>query len=447
MKSARPILSALRGRGLSAQAAARPSAGAQGPQVSRLPNGVVVASVDNGGPVSRVGIFYNAGSRYESGEHAGVTHGLRCAADISSKKNSIFGMTRSLQQLGASMSCTSSRECMAYSLECSREYAAEAFPFFGSAATEPDFRRWEVDACLEKVHIELAALENMPDARVMEALHAAAFRTGLGRSLYMNPKLFGRISAETMREFAQKHYVSNNMAVVGVGIDHSSLVSMTKKLDVGLGGKVAPKPTQFGGGEIRIETGSPLVHAAVVTEGASMSSGDLAALCVLHQVMGAGSVVKYGSNAASSRVGKAAASAASGPVAASTINATYTDGGLFGFQVVTTADDADKVLRSVAGAFAEVTKGGISDADVSRGKNQLKASVGFEYESAGTMLEDMGFQAAANGEVISPTQFESVVDKVTTADVQAVAKKVINGKAAMAAIGNLENTPYMDQLR
>ena len=52
-----------------------------------------------------------------------------------------------------------------------------------------------------------------------------------------------------MREFAQKHYVSNNMAVVGVGIDHSSLVSMTKKLDVGLGGKVAPKPTQFGGGK------------------------------------------------------------------------------------------------------------------------------------------------------------------------------------------------------
>ena len=43
---------------------------------------MVVASVDNGGPVSRVGIFYNAGSRYESGEHAGVTHGLRCAADI-----------------------------------------------------------------------------------------------------------------------------------------------------------------------------------------------------------------------------------------------------------------------------------------------------------------------------------------------------------------------------
>ena len=50
------------------------------------------------------------------------------------------------------------------------------------------------------------------------------------------------------------------------------------------------------------------------------------------------------------------------------VNAIYSDGGLFGFQVVTNASDAGKVLKAVAGAFSDATKGGISDADVARAK-------------------------------------------------------------------------------
>lgn len=51
-------------------------------QVSKLPNGLVIASLENYSPLSRVGVFVKAGSRYETAENQGVSHVLRLAANL-----------------------------------------------------------------------------------------------------------------------------------------------------------------------------------------------------------------------------------------------------------------------------------------------------------------------------------------------------------------------------
>lgn len=70
-------------------------------------------------------------------------------------------------------------------------------------------------------------------------------------------------------------------------------------------------------GEQRLDQVSPLVHAAIVTEGVDVESADVLALGVLQLVLGTGPYVKYSSNLASSKIGKAAASATSSPFAVS----------------------------------------------------------------------------------------------------------------------------------
>lgn len=51
-------------------------------QVSKLPNGLVIASLDNYSPLSNIGVFVKAGSRYETVENQGVSHVLRLAANL-----------------------------------------------------------------------------------------------------------------------------------------------------------------------------------------------------------------------------------------------------------------------------------------------------------------------------------------------------------------------------
>lgn len=52
------------------------------PQVSKLPNGLVIASLENYSPVSNIGVFVKAGSRYETVENQGVAHVLRLASNL-----------------------------------------------------------------------------------------------------------------------------------------------------------------------------------------------------------------------------------------------------------------------------------------------------------------------------------------------------------------------------
>lgn len=50
--------------------------------MTKLPSGLVIASLENYSPASRIGVLVRAGSRYEAIDNLGVTHMLRLAASL-----------------------------------------------------------------------------------------------------------------------------------------------------------------------------------------------------------------------------------------------------------------------------------------------------------------------------------------------------------------------------
>ena len=88
----------------------------------------------------------------------------------------------------------------------------------------------------------------------IEALHKAAFRNGLGNSLYLNPNKVGHLTPQLLKDYMGSHFTPSNMAVVGVGIDHDLLLHYTN-VQLGLNKLPAgqPAPTAasaFKGGKI-----------------------------------------------------------------------------------------------------------------------------------------------------------------------------------------------------
>ncbi|KOB73286.1 Ubiquinol-cytochrome c reductase core protein II [Operophtera brumata] len=88
----------------------------------------------------------SAGSRYEPQTDLGVSHILRSAAGLSTNGASGFIIARKLAQIGASVSASGDREFIYYTLE----------------------------------------------VRAVDLLHKAAFRRGLGNSLFISPKRIGK---------------------------------------------------------------------------------------------------------------------------------------------------------------------------------------------------------------------------------------------------------------
>lgn len=72
---------------------------------------------------------YRAGSRNETYDTQGVTHVLRLAAGLTTKKATSFGLTRNIQQLGGNLYATADRELISYTLQVTRNnlYVVKCF--------------------------------------------------------------------------------------------------------------------------------------------------------------------------------------------------------------------------------------------------------------------------------------------------------------------------------
>ncbi|KAK2179333.1 hypothetical protein NP493_498g02020 [Ridgeia piscesae] len=445
----RSIFAAIRGRSYATQAATKQAdiAAKQDAKLTRLPNGMIVASVENNSPVSRIAVFYNAGPRFE-GSDSGITHAVRSAASLSSTQATAFGISRNIQQIGGSLQCTSTREHMIYSVECLRNNLETGVEQLSYVTTSPAFKPWEVKEISAKQQLDLAILQQQPEVRVIEALHKAAFRNTLGNSLYSPDFCIGSYSPEQLAAFVSSNYTSGNMSIVGVGVDQEDLLQLVKKYfgKVASGNGPSVQNSVFHGDEVRIDAPGSLVHAAIASEGLGLGDSKLLAQGVLLHVLGTGPYVKYGINNATSKLGQAAAANTSGAFSATAISASYSDSGLFGFQVVAPAEDAAKMLQAMVDATNKLTEEKIQDADVARAKKQLKVALATRMENQADVLQYMGITSLLGGQVLAYDDLASAIDKVTVADVTEVAKKVITGKPAMAVVGNLMNTPYLDQL-
>jgi mitochondrial-processing peptidase subunit alpha len=156
--------------------------------LTTLSNGVRVASQDNGGSVSAMGVFVGAGSRHETPHTAGATHLLEHLAYKGSHARSKYRMTRDIERSGASFAAAASRETLAYTAEVRRAGdVADVVAIMAESATSPavaiadtksldlDFAQTEINSQVAVLKSELAAFSADPAGKVSEAVHAAAF--------------------------------------------------------------------------------------------------------------------------------------------------------------------------------------------------------------------------------------------------------------------------------
>ncbi|XP_071254069.1 ubiquinol-cytochrome c reductase core protein 2a [Salvelinus alpinus] len=418
----------------------------QSVQVSKLPNGLVIASLENYSPVSSVGVFVKAGTRYETVENQGVSHVLRLAANLTTKGASAFRICRGVEAVGGSLSVTSSRETMVYSVECLRDHVDTVMEYLINVTTTPEFRPWEVDDLTSRVKVDRALAQQCSQIGVIEKLHEAAYKNALSNSLYCPDYMVGKVSCEQLQSFVQNNFTSARMALVGLGVNHSVLRQVGEQfLSVRSGAGVAGAKAVYRGGELRVQNGTGLVHSLIASEGGVTGSAEANAFSVLQRVLGAGPHVKRGSNV-TSKLSQGIAKATTQPFDATAFNATYADSGLFGVYSIAQADSAGEVIKAAIAQVTGVAKGGVSEDDVARAKKQLKAEYLMSMESSEGLLEEMGAQALSSGAYHSPETVTQSIDSVSHADVVNAARKFVDGKKSMAACGHLANTPFVDEL-
>uniref|UniRef100_A0A8C1ZAU1 Ubiquinol-cytochrome c reductase core protein 2a n=1 Tax=Cyprinus carpio TaxID=7962 RepID=A0A8C1ZAU1_CYPCA len=403
--------------------------------------GLLVASLENYSPVSKIGVFVKAGSRYETAENLGVTHILRLASNLTTKGASAFRICHGLEAVGASLSVTSSREHMVYSLDCLRDDFDGVTEYLINVTTAPDFRPWELSDLLPRVKIDKAVADQSPQIGVLEKLHEAAYKNALSNSLYCPDHMVGKISVD---HFFANNYTSARMALVGLGVSHAALMKVGEQFFSTHTGAAAPGAV-YRGGELRVQSGGGLVHALLACEGAAAGSAEANAFSVLQRLLGVGPHVKRGSNI-TSKLSQGITKATAQPFDATAFSATYSDSGLFGVYIISQADSAREVINAAMAQVTAVAEGRLTADDLTRAKTQLMADYLMSLESSEGLLEELGVQVLSSGTYSSPQTVTQSIDSVTSSDVVKAAKKFVESKKTMSCYGHLANTPFVDEL-
>lgn len=246
-------------------------------------------------------------------------------------------------------------------------------------------------------------------------LHHAAYRSGLGNSIFCPEHKVGKLSSETLQHFLANNFTTNRCAVAGVNVEHKYLVGFAQNLGLESGDGPKHDCQYRGGTDERLECGGSHAAVAVGANGSSFANQQEAmAAAVLQHAGGLGASTKRGAqNGALTKVIAAAA-----PHTASvTLNALYTDNGLFGFVA---SGPSKEIGRAVEAGVKTLKNCSPTDDDIARGKAALKAKIACMMDSESGMIDAMATQSCLMGNVWSAAKAMEAVDSVTSADVKSV---------------------------
>jgi len=422
---------------------------------SSLSNGLRVASQGGHGETATVGVWIDAGSRYETERNNGVAHFLEHMAFKGTNNRTQYEMEVEIENMGGHLNAYTSREQTVYYAQVFKDDVPKAMDILSDILLNSKFDEEAIERERDVILREMREVQMQTDEVIFDCLHETAYAGGgLGRTILGPKENIKSISKSDLQDYIKTHYTAPRMVVAGAGaVDHNQLCELADKHFGSLpsqppaGLTVPSDPVRFIGSEIRVrEDNMPLAHVAVAFESMGWTDPNSFPLMVMQTLLGQWNRVQgSGKNMAS----KLANAAAESELCHSfmSFNTCYKDTGLFGVYAVcdpTTVNDMmwhtmDKMVYLCHKVTAE---------EVERAKQQLKANLLMHLDGTSAVCEDIGRQMLTYNRRITPAELFARVDAVDANAVMDAAKLVVNDQdVALAGVGNLTELPDYNWFR
>ncbi|KAI1341666.1 LuxS/MPP-like metallohydrolase [Xylariaceae sp. FL0016] len=408
-------------------------------------SGIKVSTRDSRGPTTKLAIVAKGGTRYQP--LPGLTVGLEEFAFKNTSKRTALRITREAELLGGQLVAYHTREALV--LEAS--FLRADIPYFAEllaeVISETKYTTHEFQEEIESVlHLKQAKFAGDVSALALDSAHSVAFHTGLGASLYptTSTNLKSYLNENAVADYAQAVYTKPNIALIGDGATQAALHKWTEQFFKGVSGSpsssLSSKATTYYGGEQR--TAHTSGNSMVIAFPGSSFGTFKPEIAVLTALLGGQSNVKWSSGF--TLLSKAAASIP-GAVASAT-NLAYSDAGLMTIQVNGNAQSVRKAAEESVKALKSIAEGGVSKEDLTKAIAKAKFDALEASQSGISTLLSAGSGIIHTGKPFQIAETVGSMDGVTAEKLKAAAKALTDGKATVAAVGDLHVLPYAEEL-
>jgi predicted Zn-dependent peptidase len=404
-----------------------------GAEVTTLSNGLRVAT-DRMDHVesAALGVWLDSGTRYETPARNGIAHMLEHMVFKGTGRRSARALAEEIEEVGGSMNAYTGRETTAFHASVLKDDVGLAVDLIADILQNSLLDEDELAREKTVVLQEIGQARDTPDDVIFDHLQETAFpNQGIGRPVLGTDATVSAMTRADLVEHMAQHYGTHRMVLAAAGrVDHDHLVRLAEKWFPGnTTGPVhiKPEPARYTGGELRDPRELEQSHLTLGFDGLSYRDPDFYALAVFSTLFGGGM---------SSRLFQTVREDRGLVYSIYSFSSSYADGGLFGIYAGTGADEVAQVVPLVCDEFARVGED-VSEVEVSRARNQLKAATLMGLESTSNRCEQLARQMMIWERPLSTEEIVARIDAVDRAAVRRVVGRLLRSRPTVAALGPL----------
>lgn len=422
-------------------------------QVTTLANGFRVATEQTAHKTATVGVYIDAGSRFETAGNNGTAHFLEHMAFKGTTTRSQAALEVEVENMGAMLNAYTSRELTTYYAKCFSSDVGAATEILSDLLLNPTLDAAAVEAERAVILREMQEVNDMPEEVVLDYLHATAYQgTSLGHTILGPAENIKSISQQDLRTYIDTYYTAPRMVLAASGgVVHEELVEYAEKHFGGLSSDISgpiEMDRKFTGSDIRArDDEAPMAHLSIAVEGCGHTDPDYYPLMVASSIIGNFDRNFSGGKDMSSPLARLCATEGYAHSYSSFLTA-YSDTGLFGVYAVCPPTGAPEDFIWALQAEWQRLCSATTDADVERAKNQLKAALAFANDGTTAVCDELGRQMLSHGRRVTPAELDTAISSVTNDAVRSVMDKYVFDQCpAVTAVGACEGVTDYNRIR
>lgn len=200
-------------------------------KMTTLPNGIRVCTESWECPIAAVGVYVDAGSRFETQDTCGTSHFLEHILFKGTKNRSKDAFEKEIENSGATLDAYTSREHTLFHMTCFKNGVKGCVDVLSDMILNPLLSEESIIEEKNTIQSELEHSNKDPQEIILEAAHFNCYRDHMiGSPILGDIDNIYNINKQMIEEYYHTNYIGKNLIIIATGgVDHEQFVTQVSE--------------------------------------------------------------------------------------------------------------------------------------------------------------------------------------------------------------------------
>ncbi|WP_127580710.1 M16 family metallopeptidase [Paenibacillus koleovorans] len=376
------------------------------------------------------GIWVKTGSRNENEANNGISHFIEHMLFKGTDRFSAKEIAETFDGIGGNVNAFTSKEYTCYYAKVLDQHLPIAVDVLADMFFNSTFDPGELDKERNVILEEISMYDDTPDDLVHDLIARAAYETHpLGYSILGTETNLSAMTSESLSEYMRQNYRIDNTVISLAGNLSDDVIELLEKHFGGFTnagtGKAVLAP-QYGAQSIFHKKDTEQNHICLSLPGCSLQDPLLYPMILLNNVIGGGM---------SSHLFQEIREKRGLAYSVYSYHTAHIDSGMFTIYMGTAPKQTTEVLDVTLELLRTINEKGLTEAELKKGKEQLKGSFILSLESTSSRMNRLGKNELMIGKHFSMDEILDRIDAVSMNDLSQLVQTMFKHPFALSMVG------------